>query len=80
MTPENGPLLTLLLWSLRQKASQNFVSSFFPHSYLLPLTFNHIKMADEQVPVHYEDLALLETKFDEVDRQICIQFSLYHSY
>ncbi|KAI4756380.1 nucleosome assembly protein family [Aureobasidium sp. EXF-3400] len=27
-------------------------------------------MADEQVPVHYEDLALLETKFDEVDRQI----------
>jgi hypothetical protein len=28
-------------------------------------------MAEEQVPVHYEDLALLETKFDEVDRQIC---------
>ncbi|KEQ74880.1 hypothetical protein M436DRAFT_42142 [Aureobasidium namibiae CBS 147.97] len=27
-------------------------------------------MADDQVPVHYEDLALLETKFDEVDRQI----------
>lgn len=28
-------------------------------------------MAEDQVPVYYEDLALLETQFDEVDRQIC---------
>ena len=28
-------------------------------------------MAEDQVPVHYEDLALLETQFDEVDREIC---------
>ncbi|KAG9531243.1 nucleosome assembly protein family, partial [Aureobasidium melanogenum] len=27
-------------------------------------------MAEDQVPVYYEDLALLETQFDEVDRQI----------
>ncbi|KAI5241734.1 nucleosome assembly protein family [Aureobasidium subglaciale] len=27
-------------------------------------------MAEEQIPVYYEDLALLETQFDEVDREI----------
>ncbi|THY35613.1 nucleosome assembly protein family [Aureobasidium pullulans] len=27
-------------------------------------------MAEDQVPVYYEDLALLETQFDEVDREI----------
>lgn len=27
-------------------------------------------MAEEEIPVHYEDLARLETEFDEVDTEI----------
>lgn len=33
-------------------------------------------MAEDQVPVYYEDLALLETQFDEVDREICTFFKI----
>jgi hypothetical protein len=72
MQPHRNWTLTDVAWSLRQKGLPKFC--LFSGSSLIPLhlTSNHINMADEQVPVHYEDLALLETKFDEVDRQICM--------
>jgi hypothetical protein len=40
----------------------------------------HSSMADEQVPVYYEDLALLETQFDEADRDICMFLPIHVMY
>lgn len=34
-------------------------------------------MAEDQAPVYYEDLALLETQFDEVDREICTSLNFH---
>ena len=72
--PGNWTLTDVVAVELAPEGLSKFCLFFLSSLMSLPLKFNNTKMADEQVPVHYEDLALLETKFDEVDRQICTQF------
>ena len=72
--PGNWTLTDVVAVELAPKGLPKFCLFILFSLTSLLLAFIHITMADEQVPVHYEDLALLETKFDEVDRQICTQF------
>lgn len=54
--------------TLSSEPCSDFLSYTPNCTYITFYTF--ITMAEEQLPVYYEDLAALEKQFDEVDREI----------